>query len=177
MKEPEIREQLRLNRLIDLEKAAHDYHFAVESGSAKKKLSEGHLMAAAFLYAQVAHERIGTVCEKCPWVSKDKRDQEALTPAVLEAAAMGQDFVCHTRMTRCWGAYIYRENLPVPSGQGMTLKDLAGAAEALAAAHGDLPVEVRGPEGESGPMSDLRAERRGAGKKQRVVVFLDTAPP
>lgn len=43
-------------------------------------------------------------CEQCPWLSKDERDRNALTPEVRDAAKRGAWFCCHVRMGTCYGA-------------------------------------------------------------------------
>lgn len=48
---------------------------------------------------------MGKPCEKCPWMSKDARDIEAISaPEVQDAMKAGQWFCCHVHMGTCYGA-------------------------------------------------------------------------
>lgn len=57
-------------------------------------------------------------CGECPWISKDLRDIEALTPTVRAAAARGDWFCCHVNAGTCWGAVRIggaRPDMPPPA--------------------------------------------------------------
>jgi len=177
MTEPEVRERLLAARRAELEKAAIAYEFhAASIDRGKHSVILEKLLATAYEYGAAYRTRLGTPCDNCPWVSEVGR--KVFNKEVKEAARRGDDFVCQGQMTRCWGAFLYGLELPAPASKGMSILDLAGAAEAIGAAHGDLEVECRGSDGEPAPLLDIRAERRKDGKKgAKVVLFLDSELP
>lgn len=55
----------------------------------------------------------GKPCEKCPWMSHDERDKEAVSaPDVQATMEAGTWFCCHVNMGTCHGARIrYEQHL------------------------------------------------------------------
>lgn len=52
----------------------------------------------------------GKPCEKCPWMSRDPRDKEAVAdPSVQATMKSGRWFCCHVNMGTCFGAQIRYE--------------------------------------------------------------------